>query len=158
MNVNNKLLRIVCVVVMVFFIIIGVVFTLIASVFMVIFNEYDPKTMTEKSVGTIVDLKENTDTSYAIIEYIVEEDMIFTLKSHYASSSFFVGDEYDVYYNPQNPKEAAIKIADELKIIIMVFYGVGVFSSIAICISLFAFIRLGKAQKKEESSELSFFE
>ena len=149
MKNNKKISSIICISIAVFLIIIGVVFGIIGIVFDKVFDRVDEEIMTEQSKGEIVDVIYNGDTSYAMIEYIANGE-VFTIKSHFSSSSFQVGDECVVHYNPKNKKDAVMEIPQALKITIKVFTYIGLGGiAIAVILILIAISLLVSAKRQK---------
>ena len=141
----------------VLFLIVGVIFVT-AGIIVMKQGDSLKKRCTEETVGTVVELirerdsdstTDHTYTYFPVIEYKVGDQTI-SQKSRSGQNppKYQVGQQVEIYYNPNNVEEYFIKGDLTPK-----FFGIGftALGSIAVAIGFFALIR--KACKLESSEE-----
>ena len=146
----------------VLFAVVGIIFATAGIVVMVQGNSLE-KRCTEEAIGTVVEItcetsyseteNQYTYTYYPVIEYQVG-DRIISQKSRTGQypPKYQVGEQVEIYFNPNNVEEYFIKGDSTPK-----FLGIGfiILGTIAVVVGFFAFIR--NAGKSVESSDSELY-
>ena len=139
------------------FLLVGIIF-IVAGIIVMKQGDSLKQRCSEEAIGTVVEVicesdystTENTYTYtyYPVIEYQVGDRMLSQKsRSGQDPPKYKVGDQVEIYYNPNNVEEYFIKGDSTPK-----YLGIGaiVLGSIAVAIGLFVFIRnTGKSGKSE---------
>ena len=139
------------------FVLVGIIFV---TVGIIVMKQGDrlKKRCTEETIGTVVEVicerdsnttSDSTYTYYPVIEYQVG-DRTISQKSRSGQNppKYQVGQQVEIYYNPNNVEEYIIKGDSTPK-----FLGIGaiILGSVAVAVGVFAFARkAGKFNRGEE--------
>ena len=139
------------------FVLVGIIFAIVGIIAMIQGDSFKKK-CTEEAIGTVVEVicetsyseteNQYTNTYYPVIEYSVGDRTISQIsRSGHNPPKYKVGQQVEIYYNPNNVEEYIIKGDSTPKLLGIGFIVIG---SMAAAVGFFAFIRkAGKADIKE---------
>lgn len=126
-------------------VLVGIIF-LIVGVFMYFQNQRLAKVCTEEALATVVNMKEEMDSTedgiryiyYPIIEYKAKGETVrVTMSSGSNTPSYSINDTLTILYNPNKTKEFIVKGDKMSNIFSYVFIGLGVVVTCAGVVMIF---------------------
>ena len=153
-NKNKKIVGLLVMVPSLFFLIFGVVLTILGFVFGAVFNDVDTQYMTKEVTGitTKIDSNDNNhddNSGKAVVEYEVA-GVKYEASTGYESSTFKVGKRMEVMYDPTRPEYSAVK-TPEILIKVIIGMKIGGIVCLGLCaVSIFTGLFIIFKARKEK--------